>query len=61
MEESLSNPTAINVLEDATGEWHGANLLNRYSGRRYNILFADGHVKNLNYADHQAAWRTPLQ
>lgn len=61
MEEALPNPTATNVLEDATGAWHGANLLNGYNGRRYNILFADGHVKNVDYTAHQIAWNTPVQ
>jgi general secretion pathway protein G len=61
MEEALPNPTATNVLEDATGEWHGASVLNLNNGRRYNMLFADGHVKNVSYADHQAAWNTPVQ
>jgi general secretion pathway protein G len=61
MEEQLPKPAETNVLEDAHGAWHGANLLNAYNGQRYNILYADGHVKNVDGDKHQEAWDTPVQ
>jgi general secretion pathway protein G len=59
-EDNLNEPTKINVLFDAHGEWHGSNFLGR-SDRRYNVLFADGHVKGLNGEQMDAAWFTPVQ
>lgn len=61
MEEQLPRPSETNVLEDAHGAWHGASITNLYNGRRYNILFADGHVKNVDRNGHDAAWTTPVQ
>ncbi len=57
LEGSLSNPTAVNLIFEGAGAWHGT-LLPRQ--RRYNVLFVDGHVKNISEAQMQDAWRTPL-
>ena len=54
--EDLQFPSQIHVLADAAGAWHGANLLNRWQGRRYNVLFADSHVKNLSSEQYDEAW-----
>ena len=54
----LENPTEINILFDPCG-WHGD--ANSWAGRRYNVLFADGHVKNISYEQSQNAWNTPIK
>jgi len=56
-EESLPAAAEINVLADASGNWHGggSGLLNR-GERRYNVLFADSHVKSLSHDNYMAAW-----
>jgi prepilin-type N-terminal cleavage/methylation domain-containing protein/prepilin-type processing-associated H-X9-DG protein len=56
--ESLPDPAAVNVMMDAWGGWHGGESMN---ARRYNILYADGHVKSADYNALEAAWHTPLQ
>ncbi len=70
---SLSQPAAINVLLDASGLWHGSGPGDEAVGpsgffpgstamrnRRYNVLFADEHVKSSTYDDVWAMWDTPL-
>ena len=56
-EASLRTPAQINVMFDGTGSWHGTRLPH---APRYNVLFGDWHVKNLNAAQISAAWDTPL-
>lgn len=58
-EDPLSNPTKVNVLFDAYGSWHVPRLSLRRD-KRYNVLFADGHVKNIGEDAMNAAWSTPL-
>ena len=58
-ESSLPDPVKFNVLADASGQWHAGGLLRREF--RYNILFADAHVKNANNAQYNQAWDTPAQ
>ena len=60
-EEHLKNPTETNVLNDANGSWHGASLTNGYQGKRYNMLFGDGHVKSVDRAGFNLAWAMPLR
>jgi len=56
-DSSVSQPAQINVMFDGVGEWHGTLLpLNQ----RYNVLFADGHVKNISRDQIDDAWQTPL-
>ncbi len=57
LEGSLDAPASINLIFDGAGRWHGS-LLSRE--RRYNVLFADGHVKNIDNAHMDEAWGTPL-
>lgn len=53
---NIAEPAAINVLFDSVGTWHGT-----FSGqKRYNILFADNHVKNVSFDQVMQAWGTPL-
>lgn len=61
-QEHVARPAETNVLCDASGDWHGAYTLpwNRESGKRYNILYADGHVKNVDRMGFDRAWLTPL-
>lgn len=58
LEGSLSNPSAINLIFEGAGAWHGTLIP---SQRRYNVLFADGHVKNISEQQINDAWRTPLR
>ncbi len=54
---ALPNLTATNLLMDGHGSWHGGGLLMR---RQYNVLFGDGHVKNLNRAQMEQTWEVPV-
>jgi len=56
-DDFLQNPAQTNVLFDGDGAWHGTGVLN-WSERRYNVLFADSHVKNVDYYGLRAAWNT---
>ncbi len=55
---SLSHPSEVNLIFDGHGSWHGRS--NRRSRKRWNILFADGHVKNVGRQQYDDAWMTPL-
>lgn len=57
-ESTVASPSQINMLFDGTGLWHGTLIP---IDRRYNVLFADGHVKNLSSQQMSEAWDTPLQ
>ncbi len=48
----------INLLFDAHGSWHGRSDID--SHKRWNILYADGHVKSANREQYDRAWSTPL-
>lgn len=56
-EASVKLPSQTNVLCDSVGFWHGTLMP---LAQRYNVLFADGHVKNLNRWEIDQAWDTPL-
>lgn len=56
-EEHLRNPTEVNVLFDADGAWHGGQEMD---DRRYNMLFADGHVKFVTRSQYDDAWAQPV-
>lgn len=53
----IIQPAHINLLFDGVGEWHGTLLP---MNQRYNVLFADGHVKNISRDQMEDAWQTPL-
>lgn len=69
---ALQNPAAINMLFDAAGHWHSGErelrlgmsmedyrtTVNKF---RYNILFADMHVKSSTFGDLQRAWSIDVQ
>ena len=55
---ALPEPARINVLFDPVGSWHGT--LTPLEGR-YNCLFADWHVKNINRSQMDEAWAQPIR
>lgn len=57
-ENGVQFPAQINMLMDGVGHWHGTLMP---LAQRYNVLFADGHVKNLSRPQIAEAWATPLQ
>jgi general secretion pathway protein G len=61
-EPSLPTPAETNVFCDSNGGWHGSsfNPFDR-SAKRYNMLYADGHVKSVDNAAFHRAWSTPLR
>ena len=66
----VKRPAATNVLMDGTGYWHSRyRRPPRHDGSDtaderlwgYNVLFADGHVKNLTASDfYRNAWGTRI-
>ena len=55
--EALTNPSAVNVMFDAWDGWHGGVA---YNDGRWNLLYADNHVKTADRAAYNAAWNTPI-
>lgn len=55
-QEHLLRPAETNVLFDGNGSWHGT-----IDSKRYNVLFADSHVKNINDAAFADAWQISLK
>lgn len=55
---NMENSTAVNVFFDAWGGWHGTAVRGR---ERWNMLFADGHVKTVDRNAYNTAWSTPVQ
>ncbi|MBC8137049.1 MAG: DUF1559 domain-containing protein [Fibrella sp.] len=53
-------PSQIQFLFDGNGSWHGSPISFGRSGRRYIMLYLDGHVKNLTYDQYQEAWGTSI-
>lgn len=58
LDEGMEYPSRVNLLFDADGSWHGGTQ-NPW-GKRWNILYADGHAKSANRRQYDAAWSTPL-
>ncbi|MFO8079234.1 MAG: DUF1559 domain-containing protein [Armatimonadota bacterium] len=54
----LSDPVGTNILMDGHGSWHGGR---NYEDGRWNVLFGDGHVKNVTRPQLDEAWYTPLR
>ncbi len=48
----------VNLIFDGHGSWHGRSNID--SHKRWNILYADGHVKTANREQYDRAWSTPL-
>jgi general secretion pathway protein G len=59
--EDLQFPAQTHVLADAAGSWHGTSFLNHWDNLRYNVLFADGHVKILSHEQFTEAWNFSVQ
>ena len=56
-DSSVAYPSSVNVLFDGDGRWHGSLLP---FAKRYNVLFGDGHAKNLSRNRLLELWDTPL-
>ena len=56
-ESTLQTPAEINVLFDGAGQWHGSLFP---LAQRYNVLFADGHIKNISRPQLNEVWNSPL-
>ena len=54
----VPEPTQVNLLFDAWGGWHGGVLFNR---KRWNMLYADQHVKSVDRMAYDQAWATPVR
>ncbi|MBI1335025.1 MAG: prepilin-type N-terminal cleavage/methylation domain-containing protein [Armatimonadetes bacterium] len=65
----LKDPSKVNTLADLAGHWHGTSLvalasdsLDDFQAKvfdyRYEIAFADGHVKLLTHSGLEVAWRS---
>jgi len=54
----LAQPAETNILMDGHGSWHGGRS---YSSGRWNVLYGDGHVKNINAEQLDEAWFTPVK
>ncbi len=51
--EQMREPTKTNVYFDGHGSWHGGSGFN---AKRWNVLYADGHVKTANRTQYQQGW-----
>jgi general secretion pathway protein G len=57
-QEMLTSPPRINVLGDAAGKWHGRSV--DEDKLRYNVLYADWHVKTASRSQYLDAWSQRL-
>ena len=55
---TVENATGMNVFFDAWGGWHGGEA---YDRGRWNMLYADGHVKTADRQAYDAAWAAPVR
>jgi len=51
-------PSQIQYLFDGNGSWHGSPISFGPNGRRYIILYLDGHAKNVSFEQYEEAWAT---
>jgi prepilin-type N-terminal cleavage/methylation domain-containing protein/prepilin-type processing-associated H-X9-DG protein len=56
-ELAVQNLAGVNLFFDGKGIWHGTWIP---VAKRYNCLFADFHVKNINSQAMDEAWRVPV-
>jgi len=54
----IPDPTSLNVLFDSWGGWHGGLIFDK---KRWNMLYADGHVKTADRQAYGAAWAAPVR
>ena len=59
-DDFLKLPAQTNLLFDGHGDWHTTGVLS-WRQKRYNVLFADGHVKNIGRDAMTQAWNTPAR
>lgn len=57
-DDFLKLPAETNLIFDGHGDWHTTGVLS-WRQKRYNVLFADGHVKNIGRDAMTRAWNTP--
>ena len=57
-ESAIAAPERVNVLFDESGAWHGTLIS---LAQRYNVLYADGHTKNVSRARIDEAWAVALR
>lgn len=59
-ESAIMSPSGCLTLSDASGAWHGGNAPSPTESAwlRYNALFADGHVRNVNHVALASSWYT---
>lgn len=50
---TLKDPVITNIFFDGHGTWHGGKGFN---GKRWNVLYGDGHVKSANRGQYEAGW-----
>ena len=56
-ESAVQTPAQINFFFDGAGRWHGTFVPRAL---RYNMLYLDGHAKNVSSRQMDEAWATPL-
>ncbi|BCM88677.1 hypothetical protein IAD21_00518 [Abditibacteriota bacterium] len=56
-ESAVPTPDRVNLVFDGAGAWHGTLVPLQ---RRYNLLYADCHVKNISNEQMSEAWATPI-
>jgi len=56
-DSSVQQPAQVNVLFDGAGAWHGSVFP---PSLRYDVLFADGHAKNITRDYLDQLWAMPL-
>lgn len=52
-ESQIDRASQINLIFDGAGNWHGTAIPER---KRYNVLFADMHAKNISKEQLDEAW-----
>jgi general secretion pathway protein G len=55
-ESTITRPAETFTLVDADGKWHGDDRPLDGRGRRYSVLFADGHARTLTHPDLGTVW-----
>ncbi len=54
----LADPVKTNILMDGHGSWHGGR---DYDEGRWDVLFGDSHVKNINADQLNECWNTDVR
>ncbi|MFO7945347.1 MAG: DUF1559 domain-containing protein [Armatimonadota bacterium] len=49
----LKDPVNTNIFFDGHGSWHGGD---GYAQKRWNVLYGDGHVKNVGREQYEQGW-----